>query len=299
MTSLLVFASAELLTSSALYAAAAAALGWALVSARPRLAMLAGAEAERRAELKKNDFIVRAAEPWFEALAEKNAKWFKGSLAEMQRQLDLVFPGRWTSAEFLAASQLQGVGLALAIFTLGLIIGEFSSVAIFGLFVGLIFPYLQKNALKKKASRRKSQVRARLPFVLDLTALMMESGALFTACIQTVVQETGKHAIAEELSRVLASLRQGIPRAAALKEFSKRLDDHDVDEVVFAVNTSEELGTPLDKTLRSMADRMRQRRIQELERQAEQAKVHITWPAMLVMVACLLVVASPIMLGAG
>jgi pilus assembly protein TadC len=129
---------------------------------------------------------------------------------------------------------------------------------------------------------------------------MMESGALFNACIQTVVQESGKHPIAEELSSVLSSLRQGIPRATALKEFSTRLDDDDVQEVVFAVNTSEELGTPLDKTLRTMADRMRQRRMQELERRAETAKVHITWPAMLIMVACLMVVAAPLMLaGAG
>jgi len=292
-------ASATPLVGSALLGCAAAALGWTLVSTRTRGASLVGAEAERRALLRSNDPAIRFTEPWFEALTEFNAKHFKNSEAETQRRLDLVYPGQWTSAEFLAAAQLQGLGVAAAVVGLGAILGAVPAVAGFAVFAGLMYPFLKMSGLKKLAAKRKSQVRSRLPFVLDLTALMMESGALFTACVQTVVQETGKHAIAEELGRVLASLRQGLPRATALKEFAKRLDDHDVDEVVFAVNTSEELGTPLDKTLRTMADRMRQRRIQELERRAETAKVHITWPAMLVMVACLLVVAAPIMLAGG
>jgi pilus assembly protein TadC len=292
-----IFASGAPLAASALFGFAAAALGWSIVSSRSRGASHSGAE--RREALKKKEPVVRLVEPWFDALTDFNAKHFKSSAIERQRQLDLVYPGVWTSAEYLAAAQLQGLAVALGVVFLGAFAGEVGGFAMFGLTVGGMFPFIKMNNLKKQAAKRKSQVRSRLPFVLDLTALMMESGALFTACIQTVVQETGKHPIAEELGRMLASLRQGIPRAAALKEFSTRLDDADVDEVVFAVNTSEELGTPLDKTLRTMADRMRQRRMQELERKAETAKVHITWPAMLVMVACLLVVAAPLMLAGG
>jgi tight adherence protein C len=293
------FGSAMPVVGSALVGCAAAALGWAIVSSRSGGASLTGADAERRAELRKKDPLVLVAEPVFDMLTELNAKHAKASAVEMQRQLDLVYPGQWKSAEYMAASQLQGAAVALGLVLMGAFVGELTSAALFALCTVAMYPTLKSNHLKKLATVRKAKVRSRLPFVLDLTALMMESGALFNACIQTVVMETGKHPIAEELSRVLSSLRQGIPRAAALQEFATRLHDDDVDEVVFAVNTSEELGTPLDKTLRTMADRMRQRRMQDLERKAETAKVHITWPAMLVMVACLIIVAAPLILAGG
>lgn len=286
------------LLTATLFGSAAAALGWSMAGTRSRKSTLTGGDAERREELKKREPVVRYAEGWFETLTQFNSGKIR-NLEETQRRLDLLFPGLWTPAEFRAAAQLQAVAVGAGVAILGLVIDAFAPAAMFGLVMGAMFPWLKENNLKKLTDKRKSQVRSRLPFVLDLTALMMESGALFNACIQTVVQETGKHPIAEELGRMLSSLRQGLPRAVALKEFAKRIDDNDVDEVVFAVNTSEELGTPLDKTLRSMADRMRQRRVQELERRAETAKVHITWPAMLTMVACLLVVAAPILLPAG
>ncbi len=74
------------------------------------------------------------------------------------------------------------------------------------------------------------------------------------------------------------------------------MDDADIFEIVFAINTAEERGTRLKETLSGLAEQMRHRRIQWLERAAEEAKVHITWPGLLVMVACLLIVAAPLLL---
>src|SRR5262249_31100084 len=103
-------------------------------------------------------------------------------------------------------------------------------------------------------------------------------------------------AVGEELGRVCRAIDQGSPQTDALRGLSRRIDDADVYEMVFAINTAEERGTRLKETLSDLAEQMRHRRIQWLERAAEEAKVHITWPGLLVMVACLIIVAAPLIL---
>lgn len=79
---------------------------------------------------------------------------------------------------------------------------------------------------------------------------------------------------------------------------SRRLGDADVAEVTLAMATSETRGLPLRESLRAVAARLRTRRVQWLEKASEEAKVHITWPAMVVMVACLLIVIAPVVVNA-
>src|SRR5262245_882346 len=87
-------------------------------------------------------------------------------------------------------------------------------------------------------------------------------------------------------------------RAEALAEMARRLGDPDTRDLVQAINTSEDRGTALESTLRDMSEQMRQRKVQWMEKAAEEAKVHITWPAMVVMVACLIIVVAPMLLAA-
>jgi tight adherence protein C len=212
----------------------------------------------------------------------------------VQRCLDLVpGPCRWKAAEYFAATQLEAVMIALAAAAFGMLLfGPISALGLGAAIFGIMSEMRLRGAAEL-AARRRAEVRSRLPYILDLMALMMEAGALFPACLETAVAENSGHPSSEEFGHVQAGMRQGVARSVALRELAERLDDADVGEVVFAINTAEDLGTPLDKILRSLAERMRGRRIQELERAAEEAKVHITWPAMLVMLACLLIVAAP------
>jgi pilus assembly protein TadC len=147
-----------------------------------------------------------------------------------------------------------------------------------------------------RARRYRIAVRNRLPFVVDLMALMLESGAIFRECLETAAEENRDEAVGEEFSRVCRAIDQGIPQTEALRGLSRRIDDADVYEMVFAINTAEERGTRLKETLSDLAEQMRHRRIQWLEKAAEEAKVHITWPGLLVMVACLIIVAAPLIL---
>jgi pilus assembly protein TadC len=132
-----------------------------------------------------------------------------------------------------------------------------------------------------------------------LIALTMEAGGGFQECLQTAVNENGSsHPLTEELTEVLRQISLGRPRQEALKALQERLQDDDINEMVFAINKGEELGTPLSAILRDQAEQMRLKRSQRGEKAAAEAQVNIVFPGMVVMIACLLVVIAPIVLPA-
>jgi tight adherence protein C len=154
------------------------------------------------------------------------------------------------------------------------------------------------QSLNTAVLERTEQIRRRLPFAVDLMALMLEAGANFSHVLETVVRENRGHPLGAELADVVRQVGLGSPRAEALSRFERRLHDQDVTDIVFAINKGEELGTPLSKILRSQADRMRLKRAQWGEKAATEAQVRIAFPGMLVMLACLLVILAPIILPA-
>ena len=66
--------------------------------------------------------------------------------------------------------------------------------------------------------------------------------------------------------------------------------------LVFACNESEELGVPIAETLKSQADRMREKRMAWAEKAAHEAEVTMVFPSMLIMMACLITVGTPFIL---
>jgi len=87
-------------------------------------------------------------------------------------------------------------------------------------------------------------------------------------------------------------------REDALRNFVTRTQDEDVAEVVLAIIEGEELGTPLAKILRIQAEQMRQKRSQWAEKASSEAEVTLVFPAMLIMIACLILVVAPFILTA-
>jgi tight adherence protein C len=65
-----------------------------------------------------------------------------------------------------------------------------------------------------------------------------------------------------------------------------------------AIIEGEALGTPLADTMRTQAEQIRLKRSQWAEKAAEESKVALVFPAMIIMVACLAIVVAPFILGA-
>jgi tight adherence protein C len=147
----------------------------------------------------------------------------------------------------------------------------------------------------RQARQRCERLRQRLPAAVDLMALMLEAGAgTLGECLEKAATENADHPLGEEFRRVLVQVDQGTAQVDALRQMGRRLNDGDVDQLVFALTTAEERGIPLRASLRNLATQMRLRQIQWQEKAAEEARVHITWPGLIVMAACLLIIAAPI-----
>jgi tight adherence protein C len=204
----------------------------------------------------------------------------------------------WQASEFLAVKCIEAVVLGSGLFCVLWLAGWTTLAVVAG--PGIVFGYakLSPKAVHDRAARRINRLRLRLPFSVDLIALMMEAGGGFQECLQTAVEENGPHPLTDELSDVLQQVSLGRPRSEALRAMQGRLQDDDINELVFAINKGEELGTPLSAILRDQATQMRLKRSQRGEKAAAEAQVSIVFPGMVVMIACLLVVIAPIVLPA-
>jgi tight adherence protein C len=203
----------------------------------------------------------------------------------------------WRPGEFLAVRQVEGLAAGLGLgFLIGLLAGSPILGGILVLPVAWLVSRLAVGEVSALSKKRIDAIRRRLPYAVDLLALMMEAGSSFQEAIGVVHQESLGTPLGDEIGRILSEIEMGRTRSDALDSFQRRLLDGDVTEFVFAVNTGEELGTPLGLILKHQASQLRLKRSQWIERAAAEAQVKIVLPGMLTMVACLLVVATPFLL---
>jgi tight adherence protein C len=252
-------------------------------------------ELARRAELRKGSSIYR----WFEPLVEEVARLMESQSPKrrelLRRQLlisEEALP--WTPTDFLATKTIEGVLAGLGLFLLCAIAGQW----LLGLFLGggvaLGYQELARSSVASRAHKRLQRIRLRLPYAVDLICLMMEAGGGFQESLHTVVRENKGHPLGDELNEVVLQVAAGRTRHEALRSFQDRMCDDDVSELVFAINKGEELGTPLSVTLRNQAEQMRLKRSQWGEKAAGEAQVKIVFPGMVIMIACLLVIVTPL-----
>ena len=204
-------------------------------------------------------------------------------------------PLPWKAPEFLAAKAIEGLlGCVVTYFFLHLILSYSMPVScVLSVMAGGGYYWIATNMIKKKAEKRRAIVKRNFSAAIDLLALMMEVGGSFQESIRVVARENSGKPLGEELSLIVNDIEMGKPRKYALESFSSRMHDEDITEVVFACNESEELGVPLAETLKTQADRMRNKRTAWAEKAAQEAEVTLVFPSMLIMIACLITVGAP------
>lgn len=254
-------------------------------------------ERRRRRELAEISGVFRWLGRPARALSSLVAQRMPHAAARLDHQLDLLNREPWRGDEFAAAKILESLPVVMLVGAVGYWLGALQGAIIAAVFALAITPLVLLYDLRLKADRYVKAIRQRLPFTLDLMTLVMEAGVgTLPECIRRAAAEHRNHPIGDELCRVLTGLEQGAAQAALLDGMDRRLADGDVKELVMTLNTAEERGVPLKDALRGQAERMQRRQIQWLEKSAEEAKVHITWPSLVVMVACLLIQAVPFLL---
>jgi tight adherence protein C len=254
-------------------------------------------ELQRRGELRKGNWIFRQFEPMIENISSRMGRHQSAAMEALQTSLLAArekLP--WKPEEFVVTKWIEGVVFGVVLFALLWFSGFKLTSVLLGLAVTLLYGFLTPRSIADRAEKRLSRIRIRLPFAVDLIALTMEAGGGFQECLQTAVAENGDHPLTVELAEVLRQISLGRPRSEALKALQDRLHDEDINELVFAINKGEELGTPLASILREQAEQMRLKRSQRGEKAAAECEVKIIFPGMVLMIACLIVIITPIIL---
>jgi len=240
---------------------------------------------------------------WYSAMesqAARLARWnrtrFSTQLKSIRGDYSLSLP----VAESVAVWQLQGISAAAGVFVL-LRLAGFGFVAALFLGVmtaaGFLFARFRRSVNESKRVRR--QIRSRLPYVMELIALLLDTGGGMTMeAFRTAAKDNQQHPIGRLLRDLITRVDDGSGLVEALPEWAKDFDDPDLSNVAVVIRTSEEKGAPLHETLRALADQLRIRRLEQLEAAAEQAKVYMTGPVFVVVISCLIVAAAPLSLTA-
>lgn len=258
---------------------------------------LSSFERLRRQRMREESGFYTRFEVLLRQLAERHRQRQSAQLLRLARDLPAAEPLPWLPEEYLAAQQIKSVIAALCGFAMALFLFEnIIAGAVFGLIAAIGYQQLMSYQVASRAGRRLRQFKERLPYAIDLMALMMEAGAGFGDALKTVVRENQTHPLGKQFGEVLRETEFGRTRREALHALQQRLPDPDLAEFVFAVVKGEELGTPLSQILRSQADQMRLKKSQWAEKEAAEAQVMIVFPGMLIMIACLLIVVAPYLL---
>jgi len=255
-------------------------------------------EIERRNTLRQQSVIYR----WFEPLVREITRIIGPRMLGTERlQRNIVVSAEklpWQADEFMATKMLEGLMFAAGMLTMGGATGFWKLGLLTGIPIAIFYPRLYAKTMSDRANTRIRLLRIRMPFAIDLIALMLEAGGTFQESLQKVVAENQNHPLGEEFGEILRQIALGRSRAEALQALDDRLRDDDIRELVFAINKGEELGTPLSAILREQADQIRIKRSLWGEKAAQEAEVQLVFPGMVVMIACLLVILGPILLPA-
>lgn len=249
-------------------------------------------ERERRSKIREANPVYL----WFEPLVDELVSAEKSSHQQDKIALALrMLPDwpPWTPQDFMATRKveagLSGLGVGLLLWP---ILGPIVA-AVGGVIVASSYVMFWGVRVQELAQKRRTSFLKRLPYAVDLLALMMEAGASFDEAVATVVNESPSHPIGEEFGYMLREIRLGRSRRDALIQLRDRLEDENVREFVTAILNGEEFGTPLSRILRMQADQMRLKRSQWAEKAAGEAQVKIVFPGIMIMIACLLIIVTP------
>lgn len=240
---------------------------------------------------------------WYSALesqATRLAQWNRTKLNSQLKSIRYDYSLTLPVAESVAVWQLQGLCFAAVCFVL-LRLGSFGFVGALFLseFAAGGFLIVRFRRSMKEAKRVRRQIRSRLPYVMELMALLLDTGGGMTMeAFRTAAKDNQQHPIGRLLRDLISRVDDGSGLAEALPEWAKDFDDPDLSNVAVVIKTSEEKGAALHETLRALADQLRIRRLEQLEAAAEQAKVHMTGPVFVVVISCLIVAAAPLSLTA-
>ena len=214
----------------------------------------------------------------------------------LRRQLNASGnPNSYSIDEYIAICLGCGFifGFGMGVVTL-VFFGVFNPVMfLLMMIVGFVIPLL---TLRDIASSRVRRISKKLPYTMDLIALMMGAGSNFTEAIETLIRDEPEEDFNQELRIVMAEIEFGTRRADALVNMADRIPLETLRSVVGAINQAEAMGTPLSEILKSQSGMIRMHRSVRAEKLSAKASLRILVPTMLILAAAMLALFAPLLI---
>lgn len=216
--------------------------------------------------------------------------------AKIRRDLEASGnPKGYSVEEYLALALLCGSAMGMAAALLGItLFGQFDLLILFvGGGLGFAIPLWD---LHSTANSRVLRISRKIPYTLDLIALMMAAGSSFTEAIDTIIKDDPGDDFNQELTFVRNEIELGTTRSAALANLAQRVPLETLRSIIGAVNQAEALGTPLSQILKTQSAMLRLHRTVRAEKLSASASLRILFPSTLILLAVVLIMFGPIIL---
>jgi tight adherence protein C len=144
---------------------------------------------------------------------------------------------------------------------------------------GLLLAFLLLEQQVSAASDRwKRSVHLELPVVAEQLAMLLSSGYSLVAALDRVARR-GQGAVARDLHRVLARIRQGLAEEPALQEWADLVDVPSVDRFVSVLALNREasdLGRLIAEEARTIRRDVQRELVETMERRGQQVWIPVT-----------------------
>lgn len=249
-------------------------------------------------EVKPNDTVeLPVIGPVIAALGQVNEhSWLDDLRADLDQKLIYAGApgGGMNSGQFLACVELVALGVFLFnFFGLTSALGPSIAAFVFALIIGSAIMFIGFAWLDSVVADRKKAISRQFPYFLDLAVMSMEAGASFLETVSTYVKDNEGQEMADEFVIMLSEISLGKTIPEALVALDERLTAEGVKNALKALVQGERMGTPLSQVLRDQADAIRFIRSQAAERAAEEMKIQMQGPAMLLLISVLLLILGP------
>lgn len=146
------------------------------------------------------------------------------------------------------------------------------------MFLPLAFAVYQYLGIIRGVRIRKEKILRRIPFVLDMLILNMESGLDLISALEELVKMDITHPLHQEIKLTLQNIHIGELRSVSFTNLAARTDVAELDGLAMAISQSESMGSSLTELLRIQATEIRNRIFRVAEGKARKAPLKILIP---------------------
>lgn len=191
------------------------------------------------------------------------------------------------------ASSLLGLGIT-SVIAVGT--GEIDAILmIFSLLVLLVLFFLPDYELQEKIKKKQLNIKLDFPDFINKLALLINAGMTINRAWEKVVMGTQKNSpLYEELQRSLVQIKNGRSEIETYEEFAKRCKVSEITRFITVILQNKRKGhAELVSILRLQATECWEMRKNTAKKLGEEASTKLLFPMMLMLLAIIIIVATP------